>query len=302
MPTGLLPRPPGEPPPPQLPEPQKDPPLRYRFKGLLRETGKPVEGHVEAQGQASAFRMLGDNGIVCEALREDPLPEAYAGSDDEVGSAIDSALDVSSTQVDVDEIARRYSGQSVRVIDRDKIRKRVMEVVTTAIKKSLPASTSADTSARDETLERVEEAIKKVFGNAANLTSEVPVPQAAPPPPAPEPAPAPRRTVATAPTAAGAGVDEDTPFLENKFQLISEALGRIERNVNVVVAAAKRGGIGGGGGGGGRGADHSSNVGRHVKTVRNPENDKVLLQIFETNVKMQKKVAARAGGDAPAEG
>lgn len=272
--------------------------MRYRFKGLLRETGKPVEGHVEAQGQASAFRMLGDNGIVCEALREDPLPEAYSGSDDEVGTAIDSALDVSSTQVDVDEIARRYSGQSVRVIDRDKIRKRVMEVVTSAIKKSLPAGTSADTSARDETLERVEEAIKKVFGNNANLTSEVPAPQAPPPPPpAPEP---PRRTVATAPTAPGAGVDEDTPFLENKFQLISEALGRIERNVNVVVAAAKRGGIGGGGGG--RSADHSANVGRHVRTVRNPENDKVLLQIFETNVKMQKKVAARTGGDPPAGG
>lgn len=264
--------------------------LRYRFKGLLRETGKPVEGHVEAQGQASAFRMLGDNGIVCEALREDPLPEAYTGSDDEVGSAIDSALDVSSTNVDVDEIARRYSGQSVRVIDRDKIRKRVMEVVTTAIKKSLPASTSADTSARDETLERVEEAIKKVFGNNANLTSEVPAP-------APDPAPA-ARVVPKAATPAGAGVADDTPFAENKFQLISEALGRIERNVNIVVAAAKRGGIGGGGGGG-RGADHSAHAGKHVKTIRNPANDKVLLQIFETNVKLQKNVAAKtAGGDA----
>ena len=267
--------------------------MRYRFKGLLRETGKPVEGHVDAQGQASAFRMLGDNGIVCEALREDPLPDAYSGSDDEVGSAIDSALDVSSTHVDVDEIARRYGGQSVRVIDRDKIRKRVMEVVTTAIKKSLPASTSADTSARDETLERVEEAIKKVFGNNANLTSEVP---AAVPEPAPSPGP---RPVASAPTAAGAGVADDTPFAENKFQLISEALGRIERNMNIVVAAAKRGGIGGGGGSGGRSADHSANVGKHVKTIRNPENDKVLLQIFETNVAMQKKVAekqASAGG------
>ncbi|BAM02995.1 hypothetical protein PSMK_08360 [Phycisphaera mikurensis NBRC 102666] len=238
--------------------------------------------------------MLGDNGIVCEALREDPLPEAYTGSDDEVGSAIDSALDVSSTHVDVDEIARRYGGQSVRVIDRDKIRKRVMEVVTTAIKKSLPASTSADTSARDETLERVEEAIKKVFGNNANLTSEVPAPAAAEPAPAPAPAPGPR-PVPTAAVAAGAGVAEGTPFAENKFQLISEALGRIERNMNVVVAAAKRGGIGGGGGGG-RGADHSANVGRHLKTVRNPENDKVLLQIFETNVKMQKKVAEKAAG------
>ena len=264
--------------------------MRYRFKGLLRETGKPVEGHVDAQGQASAFRMLGDNGIVCEALREDPLPEAYTGSDDEVGSAIDSALDVSSTHVDVDEIARRYSGQSVRVIDRDKIRKRVMEVVTTAIKKSLPASTKADTSARDETLERVEEAIKKVFGNNANLTSEVPA--AAPPPPEPAPGP---RPVAAAKTAAGAGVADDTPFAENKFTLISEALGRIERNMNIVVAAAKRGGIGGGGGGGGgRSADHSANVGKHVKTIRNPENDKVLLQIFETNVAMQKKVAEKA--------
>ena len=272
--------------------------MRYRFKGLLRETGKPVEGHVDAQGQASApsgcSATTGSSARRCGRIR---CPEAYTGSDDEVGSAIDSALDVSSTNVDVDEIARRYSGQSVRVIDRDKIRKRVMEVVTTAIKKSLPASTSEDTSARDETLERVEQAIKKVFGDNANLTSEVP----APPPPAPEPAAPAKRVVPTAATAAGAGVADDTPFAENKFQLISEALGRIERNVNVVVAAAKRGGIGGGGGGGGRGADHSSNVGRHVKTVRNPANDKVLLQIFETNVKMQKNVASKSEGGSAAE-
>ncbi|MEL7089734.1 MAG: hypothetical protein AAGL98_15045, partial [Planctomycetota bacterium] len=46
--------------------------MRYRFRGLLRETGKPVEGHVEAPTVDQAYDLMADNGIMCESLREDP--------------------------------------------------------------------------------------------------------------------------------------------------------------------------------------------------------------------------------------
>jgi hypothetical protein len=49
--------------------------VRYRFRGLIRDTGKPVEGHVEADNEEFAFHLLANNGIVTEALRPDPRPE-----------------------------------------------------------------------------------------------------------------------------------------------------------------------------------------------------------------------------------
>lgn len=49
--------------------------MRYRFRGLIRDTGKPVEGHVDAGTEEFAFHLLANNGIVTESLRADPRPE-----------------------------------------------------------------------------------------------------------------------------------------------------------------------------------------------------------------------------------
>lgn len=49
--------------------------MRYRFRGLIRDTGKPVEGHVDADSEEFAFHLLANNGIVTESLRADPRPE-----------------------------------------------------------------------------------------------------------------------------------------------------------------------------------------------------------------------------------
>lgn len=49
--------------------------MRYRFRGLIRDTGKPVEGHVDADNEEFAFHLLANNGIVTESLRTDPRPE-----------------------------------------------------------------------------------------------------------------------------------------------------------------------------------------------------------------------------------
>ncbi|MDB5303531.1 MAG: hypothetical protein JWM97_1080, partial [Phycisphaerales bacterium] len=49
--------------------------MRYRFRGLVRDTGKAVEGQVEADTEEFAFHLLANNGIVTESLRPDPRPE-----------------------------------------------------------------------------------------------------------------------------------------------------------------------------------------------------------------------------------
>ena len=256
--------------------------MRYRFRGLLRETGKPVEGHVEAPTVDQAYDLMADNGIVCESLREDPrlgdftsLNGARPGGGgagpqpggpgeprDEFATAIDSALDTSSTQVNVDDLWRKYRGQRVRVIDRDKIRQRVMSVVTKALQQSLSAGGAGGSQAQtDKTLERVEEALTKMFGDNKNLTSEVPTNQVA---------------------------------MEDQINRLSGVVMQMEKSMAALTMAMRRGGGGGGWGGGDGG--HSSR-GAHIKSIKDPKNDKVLLEIFETNLELQrgsaKKAAAR---------
>ena len=48
--------------------------MRFFFRGLGRETGNPLEGHVEAPDTEAAYQVLSDSGIVTESLREDPKP------------------------------------------------------------------------------------------------------------------------------------------------------------------------------------------------------------------------------------
>ncbi|MEO1237645.1 MAG: hypothetical protein AAFX76_12730 [Planctomycetota bacterium] len=262
--------------------------MRYRFRGLLRETGKAVEGHVEAPTLDQAYDLMADNGIVCEAMREDPRlgdytslaqggppegggeasafreggpgqPIGTAGPVDEFANAIDSALDTSSTQVNVDDLWRRYRGQKVRVIDRDKIRQRVLSVVTKALTQSISGKDD-----RDQTLERVEEALTKMFGDNQNLTSELSPQQVA---------------------------------MEDQINRLNRVVMTMEKSMAALTMAMRRGG---GFGGGGGGADHSTR-GAMLKSVKDPKNDKVLLEIFETNLELQrgqkKKEAATPGSD-----
>ncbi|MEM1353492.1 MAG: hypothetical protein AAGC44_02460 [Planctomycetota bacterium] len=217
----------------------------------MRETGKPVEGHVDASTAEEAFNLMAGNGIVCESLREDPRVGHYTSEgggaaspkDAEVASAIDSAFDVSSTQVNVDDLWKRYRGQQVRVIDRDKIRQRVMSVMVAALKQSGETGAS-----QNQTLERVEEALTKMFGDNKNLTSELSPTQTA---------------------------------LEDQITRLNGVVLRLEKQLAQLTMAIRRGGYGGGGG---------NTQGRLMKQVKDPKNDKVLLEIFETNLELQKQI------------
>ena len=217
----------------------------------MRETGKPVEGHVDAPDGETAFKLMAENGIVCESLREDPAkPMAPAGGsaqDNEVASQIDSALDVSSTDVNVDDLWKRYRGQRVRVIDRDKIRNNVIAVMTKAIQQTGGGN-------KNQTLERVEEALTKMFGDNKNLTSELSPTQTA---------------------------------LEDQITRLNAVVLRLEKQLAALTMAIRRGGYGGGG----------APSGKLMKQVRDPKNDKILLEIFETNLEMQRQIKKKEDAD-----
>ena len=223
----------------------------------MRETGKPVEGHVDAPTAEEAFKLMSGNGIVCESLREDPRMgegdlSAAPGEHSDVANAIESAFDISSTQVSVDDIWKRYRGQRVRVIDRDKIRNNVMSLMTKTIQQSGGGNT-------DQTLARVEQALTKMFGDNKNLTSEVEPTQTA---------------------------------LEDQITRLNGVVLRLEKQLAQLTMAIRRGGYGGG-----------APTGKLMKQVRDPKNDKVLLEIFETNLDLQrqikKKEASEAGPSTP---
>jgi len=148
--------------------------VRYRFKGIVRASGQTVEGHAHGDTPNDALQALSEHGIVTESLREDPEPLNMSAASQPLSSAIDSALDTAASQVPFDAIAKQYKGKSVWVIDRDKIRKRVSQVVDSALREAL-RETGGNTGQLDanELRQSVADAIGGLFKDNRNLTSQV---------------------------------------------------------------------------------------------------------------------------------
>lgn len=219
--------------------------MRYRFKGIIRDTGRVVEGHVEAPTEAIAYNVMADNGIVSESMREDPRPGDFTRDQlntqrDDVSNAVDSALDTASKEVDFDALTNRYKGKKVWVLDRSKIRDRVKSVVLASIK----ASQSEGTSQKD-TLAKVNDALDKMFADKTNVSSP-----------------------------AGTG----SIAIEEQIARLSAVVRRVESAVAQISVMARSGG---GGGGGGR-------LSYDGLPGQNKRHDKVLLEIFESNLELQR--------------
>ncbi len=141
--------------------------MRYRFSGLRRDSGQPVIGHVEAETEDRAYEILGDNSIVVEGLAPDP-----ERTDDSrqpgLASAIDHALEASSHSIPFDSLQGKFAGKRVWVIDREKIKVRVLQTVDEVIRQSR-VQTEDDTTTRD----RLTAALERLFGDNRNLTSPV---------------------------------------------------------------------------------------------------------------------------------
>ena len=248
--------------------------MRYRFRGLVRETGKPVEGHVEAEWHEQALNLLSENGIVTESLREEPKPLNLSNqleNQDQFTSAIDSAVDTSSTQVSFDALADKFKGKSVWVIDRDKIRKRVSQVVDQAITASMQ---NADTGT--ETRDRVADAIEKLFQNNENLTSRIgQMQQPAPPPPPPAQSLAPRPA---------------SDPLERQLTRLANFITKAENLLVSMQTTLRNVSVGGGG--------YAPRRARG--TVDKDEQNSVLAEIFKSNVALLKSLEVGGVGEAVA--
>ena len=276
--------------------------MRYLFRGMIRTNGRVVEGHVDAPTPEEAYGALSDNGIVTESLRPDPRPEERPEPEDQAEAAdptfrqaIDSALDSASMQVAFDSLTEQYKGKKVWVLDRDKIRKRVAQVVDQVLAE---AQRKAETD--QKTRELVQEAIKGMFADNRNIASErtaesIAAERAAMAAQAAErAAQAAADKVAAAAaaqiTAAAAAVPKSLPSpgtkmapsdaLEQQIQRLSGVVLQAEKALASIISAAARVGRGGGGGGPRR----ASLAGTGERQ------NEVLLEIFKTNLALQRGI------------
>lgn len=270
---------------------------------MIRANGRVVEGHVDAPTPEEAYGALSDNGIVTESLRPDPRPEQRAeaeapddqGGDPTFRQAIDHALDSASMQVAFDSLTEQYKGKKVWVLDRDKIRKRVAQVVDQVLAE---AQRKAETD--QKTRELVQEAIKGMFADNRNIASERTAESIAAERAATAAQAAERAAQAAVDKVAAAAAAQITAAaaapralpgpgtkmapsdaLESQIQRLSGVVLQAEKALASIISAAARVGRGGGGGGGPR---------RHSLTGQGERQNEVLLEIFKTNLALQRGI------------
>jgi hypothetical protein len=222
--------------------------VRYRFKGIVRTTGQPVEGHAHGTTPDEALGALSEHGIVTESLREEPEALNMSGQSQPLSSAIDSALDTAASQVPFEAIANRYKGKSVWVLDRDKIRKRVAQVVDGAIRSAIGDGSNLNPDDVQDLRKTVADAIGGLFKDNRNLTSEV---------------------------------SNTSMKLEHQIKRIEQMVHRAESVLAQMTIAISRGGGWGGGGGGAGPRRYASGSGQ-----KNEQNS-VLLEIFKANLQLR---------------
>ena len=222
--------------------------MRYRFKGIVRTTGQPVEGHAHGATPDEALGALSEHGIVTESLREEPEALNMSGQSQPLSSAIDSALDTAASQVPFEAIANRYKGKSVWVLDRDKIRKRVAQVVDQAIRGAVGEGSNLNPDDVQDLRKTVADAIGGLFKDNRNLTSEV---------------------------------SNTSMKLEHQIRRIEQMVHRAESVLAQMTIAISRAGSWGGGGGGAGPRRYAAGSGQ-----KNEQNS-VLLEIFKENLKLR---------------
>jgi hypothetical protein len=223
-----------------------------------------VEGHVEALTEEQAYTALSDNGIVTESLRPDPRPLNLSNAPQpQYADAIDSALDTSASQVPFDALAERFRGKNVWVLDREKIRRRVAEVVDQVL------ASSIGTSPQDEaTRQKVAEAIEGLFKDNKNITSRVDEVDSKL-----------RQTTHRA--------QEVNVNLERQINRLANFINKAENVLTQISSAARNIGSGGGWGGGGY-------VPRGLRgKVDAKEQNAVLKEIFDANVSLRQALETR---------
>jgi hypothetical protein len=233
---------------------------------MIRETGRPVEGHVEAANPDEALMALSDNAIVTESLVPDPKPVNFNEefpNQPELASAIESAFDSSSSQINFDDLTERFRGKKVWVIDRDKIRRRVCQVVDQAL-----ATSEAQGEGAAQSRQRVQQALQGMFADNRNIASERNADSIAGVPafgPANGGYVQPAAPPSSAPMSA-----QQSGGLEEAINRLTQIVSQAEKVMSSMAMAARNFGRGGGEGGSRRRMRHA---------IDRAQND-VLLEIF----------------------
>lgn len=144
-------------------------PVRYLFHGLAQDTGDPVEGRITAPNEDVASSVLGDQGIVDVSLRAETnlsSDGAAAARTPLFSIALENALADAGLRISFDQLAHWYQGKSVWVLDRDRIRKRVMQLVDEAI---------GHDESRRQTRSRISRVLEQLFEDRPNRDTESPV-------------------------------------------------------------------------------------------------------------------------------
>jgi hypothetical protein len=144
--------------------------VRYLFRGLRQQTGEPVEGRVTAPTEEVARGVLRDDGIVADSLQPEPAADqgtAATVTESRFAQALDRALNDAGFCVNFDLGTGRYQGKSVCLLDQDKIRKRVMELVDEAAADNL-----GDDENRLDARRHIAQLLEQVLQNRRDPGSE----------------------------------------------------------------------------------------------------------------------------------
>ncbi|CAN5529131.1 hypothetical protein BH10PLA1_BH10PLA1_04490 [soil metagenome] len=140
--------------------------VRYLWIGRNKQTGEPIDGHIEAESEDGAIRALAAQGIVATKIRLDP---SHAKQGDKMNA---TATRASSKPFVPSPASDRHDEDKTMVMDRDKIRRNVAAALDHALAMSFARGEGAM-----QIRARVANAIHGLFKDYRNITSEAPVDQ-----------------------------------------------------------------------------------------------------------------------------
>lgn len=132
--------------------------VRYLFVGKKKETGEPVDGHVDAAAEDGAIASLAEQGIVATKIKPDPK---QARSTEPMPANNRNAAEF------LPAISSRSSEDKTVILDRDKIRRNVAAAIDHALALSFARGEGAM-----QIRARVANAIHGLFKDYRNITSE----------------------------------------------------------------------------------------------------------------------------------
>ena len=289
--------------------------MRYLFRGLIRESGKTVEGAVEADTPEDALNALSSNGIVTEDLTPapmpisaltpsqragyvpltagsagpPPLPPGMQASGGSAGSDFAPAENIAHPGLNSSDPVERAFAAASQAVSFDAVaqryrgksvwvidRDRIRRQVATIVDQALKAAEESQRDRYDG--DQVRETVASALKEMFKDNRNIASQQT------------PEQARAAQQGGGAVGTVTSSPQLEAQIARMEAFLIKAESVLTQLQVAAKR--VAAGGGGGGFAPRRMS----HIPKPRSDEQNSVLLEIFKSNVKLRENLArARAG-------